>query len=205
MPQPQEHQIPSQLFDLYHSSWQHWILNPWVGPRIKPTSSWLLVGFISAEPWWELPIKIFKNKKNIKKAKNKTKQKQAGLSPLSHKHLPLLPSKLNLEELGHLCLQRLTPTPISLNHVTDTSCKGHPHTSHGWRLPSGQTRETDTRREKALNLYQEPATRWALLAALCYYLRQDLQPPLVEGIRNSTCPLRKLRVRKDKQLSQDHI
>ena len=38
---------PSQLWDLHHSSRQHWILNR-VRPGIEPVTSWFLVGFISA-------------------------------------------------------------------------------------------------------------------------------------------------------------
>ena len=30
-------------------------LTHWMGPRIKPASSWILAGFITAEPQWELP------------------------------------------------------------------------------------------------------------------------------------------------------
>ena len=33
---------------------QHWIVNPRLKPRIEPTSSWILVRFNTAEPWWEL-------------------------------------------------------------------------------------------------------------------------------------------------------
>ena len=29
-------------------------LTHWAGPGIEPTSSWILVGFMSTEPWWEL-------------------------------------------------------------------------------------------------------------------------------------------------------
>ena len=31
----------------------------WAGPGIEPASSWILVRFITAEPWWELPRVIF--------------------------------------------------------------------------------------------------------------------------------------------------
>ena len=37
----------SPVCDLHHSSWH------WVGPGIKPASSWILIGFITAEPQWE--------------------------------------------------------------------------------------------------------------------------------------------------------
>ena len=38
------------------SSWQHQILHPRVRPGIESTSSWILVGFVSAVPQQELPI-----------------------------------------------------------------------------------------------------------------------------------------------------
>ena len=49
------HTIPdlSHMFDL-HSSRQCQILNPLSKARIKPESSWILVGFITAKPHWEL-------------------------------------------------------------------------------------------------------------------------------------------------------
>ena len=34
-------------------------LNHWAKPEIKSTSLWILVGFISAEPHWELPVPEF--------------------------------------------------------------------------------------------------------------------------------------------------
>ena len=33
----------------------------WARPRIKPTSSWIQVGFISTASWWELPITYIHN------------------------------------------------------------------------------------------------------------------------------------------------
>ena len=44
----------SHICNLRHSSRQHWILNPLRGPGINPTSSWILIGFITIEPQWEL-------------------------------------------------------------------------------------------------------------------------------------------------------
>ena len=38
--------IKAVAASLYHSSQQCWILNPLVGPGIKPTSSWRVVGFL---------------------------------------------------------------------------------------------------------------------------------------------------------------
>ena len=39
---------------LHHSHSSTRALTHWVRPGIEPTSSWILVRFISAEPWWEL-------------------------------------------------------------------------------------------------------------------------------------------------------
>ena len=47
-------QDPSRVCDLYHSSWQCGILNPWMRPGIKHENSWFLVRFVSAVPWQEL-------------------------------------------------------------------------------------------------------------------------------------------------------
>ena len=44
---------PSCVSDLHHSPWQCRI--PMARPGIKTASSWILVGFISAEPQKELP------------------------------------------------------------------------------------------------------------------------------------------------------
>ena len=43
---------PSCVCDPHHSSPQCWI--HWVRPGIKPPTSWILVRFVSAVPWWEL-------------------------------------------------------------------------------------------------------------------------------------------------------
>ena len=45
----------SHVYDLHGSSQQCRIFNPRAGPGIKPTSSWILVGFLTARPQWELP------------------------------------------------------------------------------------------------------------------------------------------------------
>ena len=48
---------PSCVCDLHHSSWQHRILHPLSGkPGIESESSWMLIGFVSAEPQWELVV-----------------------------------------------------------------------------------------------------------------------------------------------------
>ena len=36
-------------------------LTYWVRPGIEPASSWILVGFISAEPQWEFPLFLLQN------------------------------------------------------------------------------------------------------------------------------------------------
>ena len=54
MPQPQKCKDPSHVCDLYHRSWQHWILNPLSKSGIKPESSWILIGFVTTEPPQEL-------------------------------------------------------------------------------------------------------------------------------------------------------
>jgi len=51
-------QDPSHICSLYHSSWQCWFLNPLSKPGIKPSTSWFLVGFVSAAPQWELQLQI---------------------------------------------------------------------------------------------------------------------------------------------------
>ena len=47
-------QDPSRIFNLYHSSLQHWILNPLSQAKDQTPSSWILIRFITAEPEWEL-------------------------------------------------------------------------------------------------------------------------------------------------------
>ena len=48
----------SRVFDLHHSSGQRRILNPLSEARDGTASLWILVGFVTTEPWWELP-KVF--------------------------------------------------------------------------------------------------------------------------------------------------
>ena len=43
----------SRICDLWHSSWQHQILNL-LRPEIEPSTSWFLVGFVSTMPQREL-------------------------------------------------------------------------------------------------------------------------------------------------------
>ena len=44
----------SLVFDLYHNPWQCWILSPLSEAGIEPASTWIVVGFVTAEPQWEL-------------------------------------------------------------------------------------------------------------------------------------------------------
>ena len=56
---------PSSVCDLHHSSQQCQILNPLSegGVGVEPETSWILVGFISSLPEWELPKSHFKGLK----------------------------------------------------------------------------------------------------------------------------------------------
>ena len=56
MPQPREHRIRavSVTYTTAHGNTRS--ITHWVRPGIEPASSWILVGFISAEPQWELLI-----------------------------------------------------------------------------------------------------------------------------------------------------
>ena len=53
-PQPQD---PSHVCNLHHSSRQRWIPTHWARPGIEPTSTWILVGFVSTVP--QHPANIF--------------------------------------------------------------------------------------------------------------------------------------------------
>ena len=47
---------------LRHSHSNAKSLTHWSRPGIEPATSWFLVGFFSAEPWWELPaLKLFQS------------------------------------------------------------------------------------------------------------------------------------------------
>ena len=48
------------ICDLHRSSQQRWILNPLSKARIKSASSWILLGFVTAEPVWEFLFFLFK-------------------------------------------------------------------------------------------------------------------------------------------------
>ena len=47
---------PSHICDLHHSSRQCQILNPLSKARDQPVSSWILAGFVTTKPQWELPM-----------------------------------------------------------------------------------------------------------------------------------------------------
>ena len=55
----------SCICNLHHSSQQCQILTLWARPGIEPATSWFLVGFISAAPWWELQSILCVYKENI--------------------------------------------------------------------------------------------------------------------------------------------
>ena len=52
-------QDPSRVCNLHHNSWQHHILNPLATSGFKPSSSWILVRFVTTEPQWELLVLSF--------------------------------------------------------------------------------------------------------------------------------------------------
>ena len=49
----------SCICNLHCSPWQHQILNPLGRPGIEPAYSWILIGFVTAEPQQELPTVKF--------------------------------------------------------------------------------------------------------------------------------------------------
>ena len=59
MPEPQQRQIwaSASTYTTAHSNTGS--LTHWVKPGIEPTTSWFLVGFISAAPQWELSLFFF--------------------------------------------------------------------------------------------------------------------------------------------------
>ena len=67
MPQPQQCKIwaLSATYTIAHSNTKY--LTHWVRPRIKLSSSWILVGFITSEPQWELlqMIILFPSNKDL--------------------------------------------------------------------------------------------------------------------------------------------
>ena len=73
---------PSHVYDLCHSNTRS--LPHWVRPGIKPASSWILVGFIIAEPQWELQdiLKTFKDGNQIIRAQCKLLNPFMGCSDL---------------------------------------------------------------------------------------------------------------------------
>ena len=55
---PQQHQIPAASATYARAQGSAGSLTLWARPGIKPTFSWILVGFVTAEPQWKLPIMI---------------------------------------------------------------------------------------------------------------------------------------------------
>ena len=95
-PQPQKHRIPSAsvTYTTAHSSAQ--FLIHWARPRIKPASSWILVGFVSFEPWWELhEIKIFKDTL-LRRILNIQKSREIGSISTTNSFLATIVNKLSL-------------------------------------------------------------------------------------------------------------
>ena len=65
-------QDPSHVCDWHRSSWQPQILNPLSKARDGTVSSWILVGFVTTEPWRELPVLCFDLIWSSKAKKSKT-------------------------------------------------------------------------------------------------------------------------------------
>ena len=55
MPEPQQCQIRATSATYTTAYGNARSLTHWVKPGSKPATSWFLVGFVSASPWWELP------------------------------------------------------------------------------------------------------------------------------------------------------
>ena len=58
-PQPQQHQIQATSVTCTTAHGNARSLTHWARPGIEPTSSWILVGFISTELWWEFIYSVF--------------------------------------------------------------------------------------------------------------------------------------------------
>ena len=61
MPQSQQCQIwaLSATYTTVHGNAASLTHPPWVGSGIEPTPLWMLVGFVTTEPQWELPLYLF--------------------------------------------------------------------------------------------------------------------------------------------------
>ena len=55
MPQPQQHQIQAASVTCATAHGDARALTHWGRPGMEPATSWLLIGFVSAAPRWELP------------------------------------------------------------------------------------------------------------------------------------------------------
>ena len=58
-------QDPSHVCDLHHISCQGPTLTHRARPGIEPASSWILVQFVTSEPWWKLHCCHFKSHKML--------------------------------------------------------------------------------------------------------------------------------------------
>ena len=58
-PMPQQHRIQAESVTYTTAHSTAGSLTHWVRPGIKPASSWILIGFVSAEPQRELPLVFF--------------------------------------------------------------------------------------------------------------------------------------------------
>ena len=56
-PQPQQHQIQASSLTYTKAHGNPGSLTHWARPGIEPVSSWILIGFVTTEPQWELLIK----------------------------------------------------------------------------------------------------------------------------------------------------
>ena len=92
----------SCICNLHHSSRQNArSLTHWERPGIEPASWWILVGFISTELQWELPLYAFLKHKFSNIHKN---SKQSLIIPAPHNH----PSDLRVIILSYLFIPFLS-------------------------------------------------------------------------------------------------
>jgi len=68
-PQPQKCQNPSHIFTYTAAHGNLGSLTHWERPQVKPASSWILAGFVSAAPQQELPRSQYFIQKNWGKKK----------------------------------------------------------------------------------------------------------------------------------------
>ena len=58
-PEPQPHGIRAMSVTYTTAHDNAGSLTHWARPGIEPMSSWILVGFVTAEPWWKLLVILF--------------------------------------------------------------------------------------------------------------------------------------------------